>query len=66
MWARKRTVSMECPKSYVTSQSLTWIDEFAFWRRHAAADYAGMEAKKLDAFLTLEAQLAAENNEHRE
>ena len=56
---------MECPKSYVTSQSLAWIDEFALWRRHPAAEYAETEAKKLDAFLILEAQLAAENDEHR-
>lgn len=63
MWARRRTVSMQCPKSYVTAQSLTWIDEFALWRRQGTAGYADTEAKKLDAFLILEAQLAAENNE---
>ena len=55
---------MECPKSYVSAQSLAWIDEFALWRRNPAAGYAETEAKKLDAFLILEAQLAAENNQH--
>lgn len=54
---------MECPKTYVTPQSLAWIDEFALWRRYPARGYADTEAKKLDAFLVLEAQLAAENNE---
>lgn len=54
---------MACPKSFVTAQSLAWLDEYGAWRRNPHADYASMEAKKLDAFFLIEEEIAAQTTD---
>jgi predicted Ser/Thr protein kinase len=60
VWGRKGTTTEECPKSFITGQSLTWIEEFAARRRLAIPDSLEMEARKLDAFLILQKEMETE------
>ena len=60
VWARRNVVCMSCPKSFVSAQSLTWLDELRYWQRHGGSAYLETEAKKLDAFLLIEAEIAAQ------
>jgi predicted Ser/Thr protein kinase len=63
VWARKRAQSEECPKSFVTGESLSLVEEF-FVRRRLGVE-AGMEtpARKLDAFLILREELDREEKD---
>ncbi len=54
---------MSCPKSYISAQSLAWIEEYGVWQRYRESEYTGIEAKKLDAFLLIEAEIAAQKTE---
>jgi hypothetical protein len=54
---------MSCPKTFVSAQSLTWLDEFRYWQRLGGSGYLDAEAKKMDAFLLIEAELAAQKTE---
>ncbi|HZL57522.1 MAG TPA: hypothetical protein VFC21_10590 [Bryobacteraceae bacterium] len=43
----------ECPKSFVTGESLTLAEEFFVRRRLGLAESLETEARKVDAFLIL-------------
>ena len=49
-----------CPKSYVTAESLAWLEEFLTRRRLSAMEFARLNARQVDAFLILEDELAKE------
>jgi hypothetical protein len=63
VWAHRNVVCMSCPKTFVSAQSLTWLDEFRYWQRLGGSGYLDAEAKKMDAFLLIEAELAAQKTE---
>jgi hypothetical protein len=63
VWARDRTSTTECPRSYITAQSWAWIEEFYVWRRLSSRSLDGLEAKKAEAFLLLENELPAAKGE---
>ena len=54
MWARKRAASVECPKSFITAQSMAWVEEFLVRRRLGGREPDGMGAREVEAFLILE------------
>ena len=57
MWLAGRLGTEECPVSYVTGQSLAWVEDF--WAQVALAKPAGLlewPARRVDAFLVLEAE----------
>jgi hypothetical protein len=54
VWGRRQTVAEECPKSYVTAESLGLIEEFFVRRRLGIADSLECEARKVDAFVILQ------------
>lgn len=57
MWLAGRLGTEECPVSYVTGQSLAWVEDF--WAQVALAKAAGLlewPARRVDAFLVLEAE----------
>jgi hypothetical protein len=56
VWARGRAGIEECPKSYVTPQSLEWIERFFTWKFGGAGAIDEMPARDADAFLILESE----------
>ncbi len=52
-----------CPKSFVTAQSLTWIEQFLVWRELNIWSKTDLTAKEVEAFFVLQAELAAERTE---
>jgi hypothetical protein len=60
IWARKDIALHTCPKSYVTSESLSVVEEFLLRRRLGAIDIRELNAKQVEAFALLEKALSAE------
>jgi len=46
--------------SYVSAQSLAWIEEFVVWKNSGGADWKLMEARAVEAFCILESEAAKE------
>ena len=49
-----------CPTSYITAESLALVEEFFVRRRLGAMDFTRLSARRVDAFLLLEDELAKE------
>ena len=63
VWGRKEAVLTTCPKSYITAESMTLIEEFVVRRRIGGRDSAELTARKVDAFVMLEDLLEAERRD---
>lgn len=63
VWARKRAATVECPKSFITAQSIAWVEEFLVRRRLGDMKVEGMGAREVEAFLILEQEMAAERGD---
>jgi hypothetical protein len=60
----RRQVSLRtCPKSYITAESQTLLEEFFVRRRLGGMDFAELTARQVDAFVILERALATEMND---
>ena len=53
MWARGEVISMQCPKSVVTSQSLDYLEKFRLWITAGGGALWDIDAKCADAILLL-------------
>ena len=60
MWARKNVAIETCPKSYITAESQTLVEEYLVRRRLAGMEFAKLTARQVEAFLILERALAEE------
>ena len=60
MWARKDVALGVCPKSYITGESMAWLDEFVVQRRLGRTDISRLSGRQVDAFLILEEAAARE------
>jgi hypothetical protein len=49
-------VTHSCPKSYVTAQSLAWIEEFWAWKLIGNRSYGTIAARTVEAFGLLESE----------
>lgn len=49
-----------CPKSTVTAESESLVEEFLVRRRLRSLDWEGLSARQVEAFVILEKALAAE------
>lgn len=59
MWARRTVASRECPRSYITAQSLAWVEAFLVRKRLGGPEPVGeMVARDAEAFLILENEWA--------
>lgn len=59
VWARRTVSSPECPRSYITAQSLTWVEVFLVRKKLGGAEPVGeMAARDAEAFLILESEWA--------
>jgi hypothetical protein len=66
VWARGRVVAMQCPKSLITAESLSWIEEYNAWKLTGGRDYRRMSARQAEAFSLLECEVTAERGPVRE
>lgn len=60
VWARRSAVLRTCPKSYITAESQTFVEEFFVRRRLGAGDFALLSARQVEAFVILEKAVAGE------
>jgi hypothetical protein len=66
VWARKDVALLTCPKSYITAESETWVEEFFVRRRMGAIDFSVLSARQVEAFAILENALTAEIRDGQE
>lgn len=60
MWVRGGVSTLECPKSFVTAESIGWLEEFQIWKRLGYPNVTEMTARQVEAMLVLEAELMEE------
>ena len=60
VWARSGVISCHCPKSVITPQSMSWLEQFRIWKAFGGGTPWEREAKAAEAFLVLEKALEAE------
>lgn len=66
VWTRKGVVVETCPVSYISAQSIAWIEQYAVWRLLRAPLTWEMPAKTVEAFCLLEREMLKEGtDEHR-
>lgn len=53
MWGRKQVSSQECPKSFVTGESMALLEEYFVRTRLGVPHSVETEARKTDAFVIL-------------
>jgi len=63
VWVRRRVSLRTCPKSYITAESLTLVEEFFVRRRLGGMNFAELTAKQVEAFVILEKALVTEMND---
>ena len=54
-----------CPKPVILPENLAFLEEFPAWHKFGTADYTQMEARKLDAFVAIEAEIAKQTLRQR-
>jgi hypothetical protein len=65
VWARKHITLETCPKSTITAESQSLVEEFLVRRRLRALEWEGLSARQVEAFVILEKALAAEMEDGR-
>jgi|SRR5579872_320588 len=62
VWARRGRATFTCPVSYITADSVAWIEEFSVWKLMTYASYAPMPARTVEAFCILENEVRMERS----
>ncbi len=65
VWARKHVSLTTCPKSYISAESQSLVEEFFVRRRLGGLDFEELSARQVEAFVILERALAAERNDEQ-
>jgi hypothetical protein len=60
VWARRNVTLDTCPKPYITTESLSLLEEFFLRRRFRAFPVEELSARQVEAFLILKKELAAD------
>jgi hypothetical protein len=60
VWARKTASTKECPRSYITAESVEWLEAFHVRRRLGYPDAERLTARQAEAMLALERELSEE------
>ena len=63
VWGRKGARANECPKSLITGDSLSLVEEFLVRRRLGIQDSLDLAARKVDAFLILRDEMEREERD---
>lgn len=66
VWARDDVAIETCPKSYVTAQSLGWMEQYFVWRRLAYRRPDELTARDVEAFMILENEMLLEGRRGRQ
>jgi hypothetical protein len=62
VWAGGGVATETCPRSYITAESITWIEEFLVRRKLGGSPVADLEARTAEAFLLLMELMEKEND----
>ncbi len=54
VWVRGNLISTQCPKSIITAESLSFLDEFQAWKQAGILDVSRLSARSADALTILE------------
>lgn len=65
VWVRRQCAIEECPRSYITAQSVAYLEAFYAWRLTGRRALDELPARTADAFLVLEGELMEENSDGR-
>ena len=60
IWARHDARSTQCPTSFISAESLAWIERYQAGRVFGFGDVMELPARTVDAFCVLELELARE------
>ena len=60
VWARRHVSANECPRSYVTAESLGWLEHFYAAKYFGVADMYALRATTVDAICTIESEMNEE------
>jgi hypothetical protein len=60
VWARADVAIETCPKSYITAESVGFVEEFLVRRRLGGIKLDELTARQVEAFLILDRALAKE------
>jgi len=63
VWTSKGVSTETCPVSFITAQSIGWVEEFFAWKRLGLALPYDISARQAEAFLILEEQLLLEKQD---
>ena len=63
VWARGQVGSTECPVSYITAESSSWIERFHLWRISSKPDLMELSSKEGEAIAVLDNEWRKEINE---
>jgi hypothetical protein len=63
VWARKQVAVESCPKSFITAESESLVEEFFVRRRLAGFRLEELTARQAEAFVILEREFGAERND---
>ena len=63
VWGRKSARTDECPKSLITGDSLSLVEEFLVRRRLGFEKTGELTARKVDAFLILRDEMEREERD---
>jgi hypothetical protein len=63
VWARKSVGVTSCPTSYVTPESIAFIEEFHAWKLFGTTEWRELSARLVEAIFVLENELRSERND---
>jgi hypothetical protein len=63
VWARKAAIARSCPRSSISADSLTWLEEYHVWRMTGKSGLLEMPSRKAEAFLALESEWMKEKQD---
>lgn len=63
VWARSSVLAHSCPTSYVTAESMAWVELFWMWKLLGGGSYLEMPARQAEAFCVLEAEWLKDNRQ---
>lgn len=61
IWAKNSASTTVCPTSFITAQSMAWLEEYFVRRKLGQRGIEGLGAREVEAFLILEHELSEEN-----
>jgi hypothetical protein len=66
VWARGKHRLTTCPKSYITAQSIEWLEKYQVQRAFGFGDLMNLPARDVEAFCVLENELILEKRRDEE